>query len=224
MSIKTEQKTLRGDTLVEVMFSIGIFALVAISVSTLMNSMLGRSQASIEIVMARSEIDAQAEAIRFVHSAYKDDKMTTVWKKIAEKAASGTVFDDSIYPMTENITSCEALNDNNQAFKKYAFYIDTFKLSSNNPDDIFKTNTNVASIFPRIIHTDIEDNISKNYFDETDPSAARAEGIWVIAVKNTESNPDYYDFYIQTCWNSLGGSMPTTITTIFRLNNPEAIK
>ncbi len=60
----------RGDTIVEVAFSIAIFSLVAVLSILLMNSGLATAQASLEVTMARNEINSQAEAIRFIHNSY----------------------------------------------------------------------------------------------------------------------------------------------------------
>ena len=60
----------RGDTIIEVMFSIVVFCLVSLLAINLMNSGISTAQASLEITMARNEIDAQAEAIRFIQNSY----------------------------------------------------------------------------------------------------------------------------------------------------------
>lgn len=52
------------------MFAVGIFGLVAVSTIALMNSGLASVQNALEVTMARQEIDAQAEVLRFVHDAY----------------------------------------------------------------------------------------------------------------------------------------------------------
>ncbi len=56
-----------------------------------------------------------------------------------------------------------------------------------------------------------------------------AEGIWIISVagdksKNVGGHPQYYDFYIRTCWQSVGTKAPSTLSTIIRLYNPEVIE
>ncbi len=56
-----------------------------------------------------------------------------------------------------------------------------------------------------------------------------AEGIWVITVngdksKNVGSHPQYFDFYVQTCWQSVGTKTHSTLSTIIRLYNPEVIE
>ena len=58
---------------------------------------------------------------------------------------------------------------------------------------------------------------------------ARAEGIWVIAVRDyrdtsTHTVPEYYDFQIRTCWFAPGHNRPSTIATTIRLYNPEYIE
>ena len=57
----------------------------------------------------------------------------------------------------------------------------------------------------------------------------RAEGIWVNAVGDN-NNPsrtrksNYFDFYIRVCWQSAGTRVPSTITTVVRLYNPEVME
>ena len=59
-----------GDTLIEVMFAVAIFSMVAISAVAVMNSGMSNAQGTLESTMARNEIDAQAEALRFIQSSY----------------------------------------------------------------------------------------------------------------------------------------------------------
>ena len=64
----------KGDTLIEVMFAVGIFGLAAVGAISLMNRGLATAQNTLEITMARQEIDGQAEILRFLHSAYMSNK------------------------------------------------------------------------------------------------------------------------------------------------------
>ena len=64
----------RGDTLVEVVFAIAVFSFVAILSISLMNGGIASAQAALEITMARNEIDAQAEAIRFIHNSFLTER------------------------------------------------------------------------------------------------------------------------------------------------------
>jgi len=70
--------TKKGDTLIEVMFAVGIFGLAAVGAISLMNKGLAVSQNNLETTMARQEIDTQAEALRFIHNAYLTEKETTI--------------------------------------------------------------------------------------------------------------------------------------------------
>lgn len=70
--VKTAAK--RGDTLIEVMFAITIFALVAVLSIAMMNAGIASGERSLELVTARNELNAQAEAIRFIHSSYIAEK------------------------------------------------------------------------------------------------------------------------------------------------------
>lgn len=63
-------KVKRGDTVIEVMFAFAVFALVAILSIAMMNSGIATSERSLELVVARNELNAQAEALRFIHSSY----------------------------------------------------------------------------------------------------------------------------------------------------------
>lgn len=56
----------RGDTIIEVMFAFAIFTMVAIVTVSMMNLGLATSERSLELVTARNELNAQAEALRFV--------------------------------------------------------------------------------------------------------------------------------------------------------------
>ena len=59
-----------GDTLVEVSIAIGIFSMVAIAAVAVMSGSASSAQTALETTLAREEIDVQAEALRFIHSAY----------------------------------------------------------------------------------------------------------------------------------------------------------
>jgi hypothetical protein len=101
-----------------------------------------------------------------------------------------------------------------------------------------------STLYPRLTYTVLKFNDELNdgnIFDrgtnEQDSLAESrlyrevysAEGIWVISVagdksKNVGSHPQYYDFYIRTCWQSVGTKAPSTLSTIIRLYNPEVIE
>ena len=67
---KRKQKIFSGDSLIEVLLGITVFSAVSVGGIAIMNSGLNQAQRSLEITMARNEIDAQAEALRFIHNNY----------------------------------------------------------------------------------------------------------------------------------------------------------
>ena len=63
----------KGDTLIEVTLAVGIFSMVAVAVVAVMSNGTAGAQTSLETTLTREQIDAQAEALRFIHSAYISD-------------------------------------------------------------------------------------------------------------------------------------------------------
>lgn len=93
-----------GDTLVEVMFAVGIFSMVVISSMTVMNSGTKNIQRDLEITMTRNEIDAQAEALRFIQSSHVAErsypksewKYGELWSAVVNNAIDGSIGDEDL--------------------------------------------------------------------------------------------------------------------------------
>ena len=64
----------RGDTIIEVMFAITVFSLVAVLTIAMMNAGTYQAEAALETVTVRNELNAQAEALRFIHSSYISER------------------------------------------------------------------------------------------------------------------------------------------------------
>lgn len=64
----------RGDTIIEVTIAISIFSLVSIISLQLMDRDIALLQGALEAEMARNEIDAQAEALRYIQNAYLSER------------------------------------------------------------------------------------------------------------------------------------------------------
>ena len=96
-----------------------------------------------------------------------------------------------------------------------------------------------ASTYPHLIFT--KDNSTTN--SDNDALATedfytnlyRAEGIYIVAVKDNETTSivsdaaaatasAFYDFYIRTCWYGSNANEPSTISTVIRLYDPAVIK
>ncbi len=252
--------TRRGDTIVEVMFAFAIFSLVAIITVTMMNLGVAAAERSLEVTVVRNEMNAQVEALRFIHSSYvaeltlpetcdegkhaiKCQQYKSLWETITNNALS-----PSSYTISLPVTDCNTIYDSDAQLLRNnnAFILNTRKLpsSQNNGNvayisasehpDVFA----VAPLNARIIYTnssgDSEDggnNSTGALGNNNNPlqqftDAARAEGIWVVGVKGganaSSANPQYYDFYVGTCWNGSGSPSPTSIDTVVRLYNPKS--
>ena len=138
----------KGDTLIEVMLAVGIFSMVAIAIVAVMSGGVSGAQTALETTLAREEIDAQAEALRFIQSAYvaekaslKDDGTATLqnrrfaklWEAITEKAVELSDGSDASKELTNYSPSkCDDLyNSTNGEVKNYkAFVINTRRLGT----------------------------------------------------------------------------------------------
>jgi len=60
----------KGDTLIEALFAITVFSLVAVGAISIMNSGVATGQRALEISLVREQMDAQAETLRYIHDSY----------------------------------------------------------------------------------------------------------------------------------------------------------
>lgn len=237
-----------GDTLIEVTLAIGIFSLVAVSVISVVNASTSDAQANLETTVTREAIDAQAEALRFLQSAYvsggdtgdSNDDFLKVWEEITALAE-----DPSSANTQYNITTCSDVYKNNYLLDRHAFIIDTNQLATKNKDIIIKKSNAVdgSSIFkptatyPRLYYASttndtLLDSDSQTY-NNSAIALSSAEGIFVVPVKGEDTQifngtevktqAAYYDFYIHTCWYNPGSDAPSTISTVIRLYDPAVI-
>ena len=204
-----KHKGKRGDTLVEVMLAVGIFSMVAIAVVAVMSAGSSSAQTSLETTLAREEIDAQAEALRFIHSAYiseknsKEGKFTQLWNLITAKnpddnrSVNVVSGNESISNIAKYSPSeCPSLysEDNGEA-REYGFILNTKALSSfvNLDDVLIKGNRkdsarymlNTASTYPRLVYgNSVIDapSLIDNY-----SNFYQASGIYIVAVKDPNS-------------------------------------
>lgn len=68
----------RGDTIIEVTFAITVFSLVSVISIQIMDRDLANIQGTLELEMARNEIDAQAEALRYIQNSYLSERELAV--------------------------------------------------------------------------------------------------------------------------------------------------
>lgn len=203
----------RGDTIIEVMFAVAVFAMIAVGSLSIMNQGVAAAQRSLEVTLVRQQIEAQAEAIRYIHDAYVANYqqggpaptgVAAEWTKMtvdrAEPEASpfGTV-NGAVCPTT---------------------------VPGAHP---FIVNPRVAAVWNNAPLMSPPGNGSLPPFSQVvynaDNSINQAYGLWVEAVP---SGPQpggvarYVDFHIRACWASVGTDHPMTLGTIVRLYEPAA--
>jgi prepilin-type N-terminal cleavage/methylation domain-containing protein len=192
----------RGDTLVEVMFAIAIFSLVAVGSLSIMNQGTATAERSLEITLVREQIDAQAETLRFLNASY-------IVSPTSQYGAQWVSIQNSIPPGKTEVsafgggTTCPASPPSG-----------SFILNPKNSNFVSLDGSNKyeqALSYSQIRYEDSGDGV-KN-----------ADGIWIEALRvsnSSQSNADYIDFHINACWDSPGQSAPMTTGTIVRLYEP----
>lgn len=205
----------RGDTLIEVLFAVAVFSLVAVGGISIMNQGLATSERALEITLVRQEIDSQAETLRFLNASYN-----------AAYQQDTTIDDYSINtPAGQWAAMAKSIKD------LHNLHVSDFGLTAMGtcpvpprPAGSFIMNTrsaqfnsSPAKLQPAKIFAQVNYNVANQ--------VVSAEGIWIEAVDSisadaNQANADYIDFHIRACWDSPGQSPPITIGTIVRLYEP----
>ena len=291
----------RGDTLIEVMFAVAIFGMAAIGTISLMNKGLASTQNTLETTMARQEIDAQAEALRFLHSAYLSEPKKADATELSDVCTNPSSYRDLwkclvtsyVYDSEGNTSTtsrrlvteedsdfytrttapgqtCDDLYRTNNATKfslpSRSFVLnprslDISDLNTNTDKDriiatlkkaIFTNsvqqtnNLDLASTYPRLLYANTvnpnsteAENLSdatmtgqQVVYGDNKKSLYKSEGLWITGVASPTGvqcvdedkiRPDYYDFHIQTCWDSTVNNSASTIESTVRLFNPDQV-
>lgn len=196
----------RGDTIIEVLFAITIFGLVAVGGLSLMNQGTALAQKALEIGLVRQQMDAQADALRYLNRAYiadygKAGDATTRWRSVVQDHA---VESAQAYDTVADANGCHLPGSSDKPFA-----LDVSKLNAN---PVLVPTTDTAT-YARV---------------RLDPSSPKAEGIWIQAVKSpvtiggtdNKERPGFYDFHIRACWQTPGQEIPVVLGTIVRLYEP----
>lgn len=118
MSVNQKQTARKkGDTLIEVVLALSIFATLAVMAIHTMNSGMYQAERAVEMTMARNEIDAQAEAIRFIQNNYVAEReypeakqqFSELWKSIVNNyTLEGDSFKTEDYDINaRDIRTCD---------------------------------------------------------------------------------------------------------------------
>lgn len=200
----------KGDTIIEVLFAITVFSLVAVGGLSLMNQGTTMAQRALEIGLVRQQMDAQADALRYLNSAYIEDfhnggVATDVWNAVVTNHREEQAQD---FDTVSDPSGCHLPSGNYSPFA-----LDITKL-----DDALNPDTSKTALSSLILTPTTKDTITYAKV-VTDPQP-EAQGIWVEAVQNTP-NSGFYDFHITACWLSPGQAAPIKLGTIVRLYEPQ---
>lgn len=221
-------KSERGDTIIEVLFAVTIFCLVAVGGLSLMNQGTAMAQRSLEIGLVRAEMDSQADALRYIHNAYtaaagqSGSTAQTVWSEVSKKHAVTEAQDFTTMAAggTCQMPSSTVAAVGAEDGAPYA--IDVRKLDGGTRDapvsPVVVLSQNFTTYTP-------ETYAKINYYSDDQHRLGTAEprGIWIQAVRvpaQTSGVLGYYDFHIRACWYTPGQSAPMTLGTIVRLYDP----
>lgn len=205
----------RGDTIIEVMVSFALFAVVAVGTLAVMNKGTATAQRSLEITLVRAQIDAQTQALHYIHEAYvasyeKGVTPTTgtaayEWWDI--KTNRGVVA--AAVPQFGQLTAgrCPAsLPSNAFIMNAQTARAQTTGLTATAP---------AGSSLPPFSQV--------LYSSASTPGAiTQAYGLAIQAVPSTTSpnGTGFVDFHIRACWDAAGSNVASTIGTIVRLYDP----
>lgn len=214
-------KCKKGESIVEILLAMAIFSLAAISTISAMNFGLHSAQADLEITQARTELDAQAESLRFIQNGYissgakgsEDNPYSSLWGAIM---ASAEANNPKIYPniYTKNGDSynfvaptysvCSDVYNPSSEYsleKYHAFAINPRILAqdSTSADAFINSGFNLASTYPRLIYNDDNNNdtdITTKTTYKNNSFASTIEGIWVYGIPAYPKNPNssLYDY------------------------------
>lgn len=202
----------RGDTIVEVLFAVTVFAMVAVGSMAIMNQGIASAQRSLEITLVRQQIDAQAEAIRYIHKAYiaayqKDGAAPTgtasEWRKMTDKTTGKGANAPSEFGAVAGVV-CPPTTPGEKPFILNA-----------------RTATVYASVPPMVAPAGASVPPFAQIIYNSDSSINTSYGLWVEAIPSAASDgPGFVDFHIRACWQTAGSAVPATIGTIVRLYEP----
>lgn len=211
----------QGDTIVEALFALAVFGFVAVACLMVMQRGMAAAQLSLEINLVRKQMDAQAEALRFINDAIfvrqRSEEFNQnvsdygrIWKSVTDEASDGNPT--KLSDMIKDGKCSDPPNDKN------VFVINT---KSNHLTVVSSSGGKIskANVYSRLYFDDKDDN----RINTSPKDLSGAEGIWVEVYKGKAENNQvpYYDFYIKACWETPLSTVPITLATVIRLNEAQ---
>lgn len=201
-----------GDTLIEVLFAVTVLSLAIVISLGLMNQGTAASVRSLQVTLVRQEIDSQADALRFLNSAYVAAYSQTYAPDTTDAATSPA---EEYYKIIRDVKNRGATSVS--AFGNQGATVDCRPA----PEGSFIINTRLARYQPyntsRLV---MATNYPVATYTSSD-SVVTGEGIWIEAVRSAPSGgSSRIDFHIRACWGAVGVGQPMNIGTIVRLYEP----
>lgn len=192
-----------GDTLIEVLLAMSIFASLMVGALYLMNSGLSKAQTTLQITMARNLMDSQAEFLRYSNAAFIANYPREVVRGSAASRWQDYIGDTR--PSASNLNDCSD--------KAHSFVINPV-----NGEKITRSLVD-ANTFPMIAY-DLDPGVNNNDSNHirNKNNFSQAQGIWVQAIQGDHGK--FYDFHIRACWQPAGSVARLTLGTVVRLYAP----
>lgn len=207
-----------GDTIIEVMFAVAVFAMVAVGCISIMNQGMATAQRSLEVTLVRQQIDAQAETLRYIHDAY-----------IAQYQAGVAPLLNSTAAQWHNMTTTYLVTIGNGASefgKTSASNTCPTSAPGEKPFVLDTHNAKVATPATPAMNAPVGSSLppySQVVYKNDGITYDQAYGLWIEAVPAAAQNGTrFIDFHIRACWDGPGANAPMTLGTIVRLYEPHA--
>lgn len=193
----------QGDTIIEVVFAIVIFSLLAISSLAIMNQGIAAGEKALEVTLVRQQVNAQAEALRYIHEARvvsPDSASAQVWSRFITDYAQTSA---SPY----GVSGGKCVVPRGSGLKPFILNARTAQIWSASPSVEPAADADFPP-YPQVRYN-------------ADNSVRAAYGLWVESVPfRSETDKQFIDFHIRACWPAPGSAVPMTIGTIVRLYDP----
>lgn len=198
-------KNMRGDTIIEVLFGVTIFALISVTSMGLMNRATAMSQRSLEMVQVRQEIDSQVDIIRLAHASYISEKVSgkvdgdlsvaaKAWHDIKSEAKANSGVN-----LPDELTSTGTCNISEDRGRMKPFRASAARSTSG--DEVFRQ---VDSIRAADLAAKVE--------SVTSGGAPVSKGMSLTA--RIPSGNDIYEVYVYACWDGSDGNIATQRTVV----------
>lgn len=197
-----------GDTLIEVLFAITVLSLAIVMSLSIMNQGTAASLRSLQITLVRQEIDSQAEALRFLNSAYVATYTTGYAPATSDLSPAAEYYRITQAIQARNATSVSAFGSEGESCRAI-------------PDSAFIMNARTAQYQRYDASRLVPAQTYAQLVYRADGTLNTSEGVWIEAVRsNPSGGTRYTDFHIRACWGAPGANVPMNLGTIVRLYDP----